>query len=177
MKKIKIVLLCLIFVFVCLVSMFFSGFKTKYLDEITQECKNYNLNQSLVLAIIKAESKFDEKCVSSVNAMGLMQILPSTASWIAQQLNDEDFKESDLFAPSTNIKYGCYYLRYLLNYYNQNEQLTICAYNAGMGTVNKWIKDETIYKNEKLVSIPYKETQNYLKKVNINKKIYSLFIV
>lgn len=177
MKKLKIIVLCLVLILICVGVMFFSRYKTDYLNVVNKECKNYNLNQNLILAVIKTESGFNKKSVSKAGAMGLMQILPSTAVWIAQQLNDEEFKTEDLFVPNKNIQYGCYYLRYLLDYYNQNEQLAICAYNAGMGVVNNWTSDEKCFVDGKLKNIPYKETRNYLKKINFNKKIYALFII
>lgn len=177
MKKLKVIVLCLMLLIVSVGVIFFSKYKTNYLHLINNECENYKLNQNLILAVIKTESGFDEKSLSKAGAMGLMQILPSTAMWIAQQLNDGEFKTEDLFVPSKNIKFGCYYLRYLLDYYNQNEQLAICAYNAGMGVVNNWISDENYFVDGKLKNIPYKETRNYLKKINFNKKIYALFII
>ena len=98
--------------------------------------------------------------------MGLMQLLPSTANDIANRLN---ILEYDIFDPNTNIMFGCYYLRYLLDLYNQNIDYAIMAYNAGLGTVNDWLKNNILDDN-----IPYKETKDYIKKIKFNMKIYNI---
>lgn len=130
----------------------------------------YNLDKNLVFAIVKTESNFDNSAVSIADARGLMQLMPSTASWVANELG-ENFNETDLFDPETNIKFGCFYLKYLFDKF-KDESIVICAYNAGERIVRQWLDE-----NGNLIEykIDYNETKNYLKKVKIYKKIYSLF--
>lgn len=177
MKKVKLIILVFVLLVTSVLVVFVNSYKTTYLSTIKLECKNYNLDENLILGIIKAESKFKVNSVSNANAKGLMQILPSTGEWIAKKLSIQNYKEEDLFDYAINIKFGCYYVRYLLNYYNQNEKLSICAYNAGMGIVDSWLENSDYSKNGELTSIPYNETKKYLKKVQFNKSIYALFII
>jgi hypothetical protein len=73
----------------------------------------------------------------------------------------------------TNIKYGCYYLRVLIDYYKGDKTLAICAYNAGMGTVDKWLNNDKNFKTEAdNIKVPYKETERYLKKIIKGKQTY-----
>lgn len=134
-------------------------------QSILKYSKEFNLKPEFVAAVIFSESGFNEKALSSKGAMGLMQLLPSTASEIASKLQFSDFNEEDLFNPDVNILFGCYYLRYLFNKY-QNMEVVLAAYNAGMGVVNKWLSQtEFSDDGEILKAFPYPQTENYIKKV------------
>lgn len=136
----------------------------KYADE-------RGLDPNLVVAIIKVESDFDPNAVSPMDARGLMQILPETAQWIAEEL-EEDYVEDDLFDPEMNISYGTYYLKYLIDHF-KNQDIAIAAYNGGMGNVGTWLDDETItHEGEGLEDIPIDETREYVVKVNTNMEMY-----
>ena len=140
----------------------------KYQNYVEFYCDEYNLDSSLVYAIIKAESNFDANAVSRAGALGLMQLLPSTAKWIAGELN-LDYYENDLFEPSKNIRYGCFYLRYLMNKFD-NIDVVVCAYNAGETIVKSWLdEDGRVVENK----ISYSETKSYLKKVKAYYQIYA----
>jgi hypothetical protein len=106
----------------------------------------YKIDSALIKAVIKAESNFNHQAVSRVGAQGLMQLMPATAS----QLQVED-----VFHPGKNIEGGTRYLRYLLNVYQGNLPLALAAYNAGERALAK-------YNNQ---IPPYRETQNYVKRV------------
>lgn len=140
----------------------------KYQSFVYRFSNEYNLERSLVYAVIKTESNFNASAVSRSGAMGLMQILPSTAKWIAGEL-EEEFNENQLFEPETNIKYGCFYLRYLMDKFLSIDA-AICAYNAGEGAVRAWLDGEGNVEEEK---ITYSETKKYLKKVKNYIKVYS----
>lgn len=178
MKRILPIIFVLFFVVFCGLAFFLSGFKTTYLDLVKVECEKYDLDENLILAMIKSESKFDKNAVSKAGAIGLMQILPSTASWIAEKLEKDDFIQNQLFNEKTNIEFGCYYISYLLDLFGNNEKLSICAYNAGPNVVNNWLKDESYSKDgQNLDYIPYKETSNYYNKVSVFKNIYAFFVI
>ena len=160
----------------------------KYEEEIVSVSKEFNVSPEIIASIINVESRFNEKVVSNKGAVGLMQILPSTASWTVQQLSggkgaknselelsfyNETTKEGELFDPMTNIRIGTCYFVYLLNKFGDFD-VALCAYNAGEGVVRNWLGKSEYSNNGKTLSkIPYSETKNYVEKVNRNIKVYS----
>ena len=143
----------------------------RYEELIYEYSKEYNLDEFLVMALIKAESNYIYDAHSGI-ARGLMQITDETALWIAEKLS-LDFSAEDIENPRMNINMGCFYLSYLLDYYNGDETLALSAYNAGMGNVNNWLKNEEYSKDNKtLDEIPYAETKQYIEKIRKNKEIY-----
>ena len=176
--KIKIILIPIIIV-LALLLIYYVGrvslkfiYPLKYKETIITQADEYNLEESLVFAVAKAESNFDNNAVSSKGAVGVMQIMPDTFNWLNKRQNKTEPFE-DLQNYETNIKYGCYYLRVLIDYYKGDKTLAICAYNAGIGTVDKWIKNDENFVNEaKNLKVPYKETERYLKKIIKGQEIY-----
>ena len=126
----------------------------KYDDLITKAANKFKLDSALIKAVIKAESNFNHRAVSPVGAQGLMQLMPKTAS---------DLKVEDCFHPEKNIEGGARYLRYLLNTYKGDLTLALAAYNAGEKAVAKYNYNVP----------PYRETQNYIKRVFSFYKSYS----
>lgn len=123
------------------------------------------------MAIIKAESNFIEDAHSG-KASGLMQLTDETAKWIADKLG-KDTEEVNLNNPRDNIQLGCYYIRYLINYYDGNVDVALAAYNGGMGNVDRWLGDKKYSDDGKtLKNIPFKETREYVKKVNNETLVY-----
>ena len=177
MKKI-ITIILLVFLLLCVsFVLFFVPFKTNYKQVVTVEANKYNLDQNLIYSVIKTESGFKENAISKAGAVGLMQILPSTAEWVCKKLRIE-YSYENLFNGEKNIQIGCYYLNYLINLFDFNLENTICAYNCGQYTVLSWLNNKEYSSDgETLENIPYKETKNYLKKVKFNKFIYSHFII
>ena len=141
-------------------------FPIKYKDIVVGVSEKYDLEPALVYAVIKAESDFEKDVSSSVGALGLMQILPSTAKWIAEE-KDEAFKKENLFSAEVNIEYGCFYLRYLFDKFDDLD-IVVCAYNAGETKVREWVVDGKLVENR----IDYAETMGYLRKVRKFYKIY-----
>ena len=135
----------------------------KYAGKIIECAREFSLEPSLVFAVIKAESGFNENAVSSKGACGLMQLMPETAGFIAEKL---EFKgEINLFSASCNIYLGCGYLKYLLEKFN-DERCALCAYNAGEGRVSGWLADENCSADGKtLLCVPFAETKKYVEKV------------
>ena len=111
----------------------------KHDDIIRQQAADKNLDPALVAAVIYEESKFRDQ-TSHAGARGLMQITPATADFIATQSGGVRFVHEDLATPQINIAYGTYYLRYLMDRYEQNEALAVAAYNAGHGNVDRWVR-------------------------------------
>lgn len=144
----------------------------KYSEYVEKYAKEYNIDKYMVYAIIKAESNFDENAKSSSDAIGLMQIMETTAIETARKM-DLEVTEEDLFKPDLNINIGLKYFTYLLNQYDNNYPLAIIAYNAGMGNVDSWIKNGTIKEDgTDIENVPYKETNNYVRKILRDYEIY-----
>ena len=144
----------------------------KYSEYVEKYAEEYNMDKYMVYAIIKAESNFDENAKSSSDAIGLMQIMETTAIETARKM-DLEVTEEDLFKPDLNINIGLKYFTYLLNQYDNNYPLAIIAYNAGMGNVDSWIKEETIKEDgTDIENVPFKETNNYVRKILRDYEIY-----
>lgn len=147
-------------------------YPVKYSEYVEKYAREYNIDKYMVYAIIKAESNFDEKAKSESNAIGLMQIMETTAIETANKMKLE-ITEEDLFNPEINIKIGLNYFAYLVEQYNNNYALAIVAYNAGIGNVDKWIENGTIKPDgTNIENVPFKETNNYVRKILRDYKIY-----
>jgi soluble lytic murein transglycosylase len=136
-----------------------------YFQEIEKWSISRQLNPLLVTALMRQESRFQTKIKSPVGATGLMQVMPSTAAWIAPQMN-ADIKKINLENANDNIMLGTWYLDYTHRQYNNNSMLAIASYNAGPGNVAKWL--QTIPKkdpDEFVEEIPFDETKNYVRQV------------
>ena len=133
----------------------------------------------LIAAIILAESKFDKTAVSERGAVGLMQIMPDTAKWIAESKEMKDYDVKKLKEPEVNIELGTWYVGYLMKVFNGNPVLVLAAYNAGRGHVEEWIEEYHWTKDfSNIDEIPFAETRMYVKAVlsNMNqyKRLYNI---
>ena len=152
-------------------------FPLKYTATIQAMSKMYDLDPVFVSSVIHAESKFRKYAISHKNASGLMQLTEPTANWLAEELKIENYDYSRIFEPEINIKLGTYYLRKLLDRYEGNTVLALSAYNAGSGNVAKWLNnDEYSSCGELLDYIPFKETRNYVDRVDFNIKVYRVLL-
>lgn len=146
----------------------------KYEQYIEEYSKEYKLDKWLIYAIIKAESNFDEIAKSNSGAIGLMQIMETTADELKKSLNINE--TIDLCDAKTNIMLGTKYFSDLKKEYN-NLELALAAYNAGKGNVKKWIESGILNNDgSNIENIPFKETNIYVRKIiqnyNLYKKIY-----
>ena len=148
-------------------------FPINYKQQIISECATNNLDPSFVASVICAESRFRESAVSGKGAVGLMQVMPSTAIWLAELYGDYDFVLDNLMLAEINIKYGCLYLRYLFEKFVEVSAV-LASYNAGEGKVLGWLSDARYSSDGKtLSSTPYPSTNYYVEKVLENQKVYS----
>lgn len=145
----------------------------KYSEYVEKYAKEYDIDPYLIFAIIKAESNFDENAKSTSNAVGLMQIMENTAIETANKM-DLNVTEKELFNPELNIRVGLKYFCNLLKKYNDNYYLAIIAYNAGIGNVDKWLEEGVIKKDASdIENVPFKETNNYVRKILRDYEIYT----
>ena len=125
----------------------------------------------LVAAVIKHESKFQPTARSDGGAVGLMQLMPQTAAWIAGQLG-EPFTEDYLYDPALNIRYGVWYLAELEREFGGNDILALAAYNAGRGNVRDWMERSHWTDQFEIDAIPYPETRLYVRRVLEDREQY-----
>lgn len=142
-------------------------YPVKYQESIVQSSEEYSLNPLFVASIIRVESNFRNDRVSKKGAMGIMQIMPSTAEWIMERKQFDHLSISDLENASSNIQMGAWYIHSLLNQFSGNMAAAAAAYNAGPGNVSKWIAsgqwDGTVKDSDQ---IPFGETRHYVIRVN-----------
>ena len=151
------------------------AFPDNYVSTISTWTSHYNLDPYLVLATIREESHFNNYSESRAGARGLMQIILSTGEWISQKLDYQQFDYDLLFELDVNIHFGCWYLKYLQEKYNNNYYLIISGYNAGPGITDRWIERFDVNKIDFFVeNIPYQETTEHIKKVMRSYRIYKI---
>jgi soluble lytic murein transglycosylase len=141
-------------------------FPFPYAEPIQRWSAEHDLNSLLVVSLMRQESRFERNIESPVGAKGLMQVMPSTGEWIAQQTTGNTYALDD---PEDNIKLGTWYLRYTHQEYNDNAMLAIASYNAGPGNVAQWLQrfglsDPDIFVEQ----IPFNETRGYVESVFAN---------
>lgn len=144
------------------ISLIVMVFPIRYSDSVTKYGKMFGVERSVIFAVIHTESKFDADAKSSSGALGLMQIMPATAAWLAQELNVE-YDESMLVLPDYNIMLGVYYISYLSKSFDGDK--VFAAYNAGEGKIREWGN-----------RIEYKETRDYIKRIKVARAIYAMRI-
>ena len=151
----------------------FHRYPLAYWDIIQKKAREAELDPYLVVALIRQESLFDTRARSSAAALGLMQLLSTTASRMAKQLGLNPPSNEKLFEPELNVVLGTHYLQSLLRRYSNNWFKAIAAYNAGEAAVDRWEKDIVTDDIEEFVErIPYVETRQYVKLVLRNHRIY-----
>lgn len=152
--------------------LFFKSYPLRYPSLIYEYSKKYSLDPAVVCAVINTESRFNENAVSPAGARGLMQLMPPTAGWAAEQSKTENYSFESITEPHINIELGCWLLSNLINKYNGNLETALCAYNAGSGNVDNWLDSgETTLK-----AIPFFETENYLARVKRQTTAYRLIL-
>lgn len=163
-----LIFLCAALVLILAAMIIYQMFPAPYGDIVEKYSSEYGVDQALIYAVIKAESNFDVSAVSSAGAKGLAQLTDETAQYLAEKIGIE-YSLGDSFKVETNIRLSAYYLKYLMNKYDSDLRCTIAAYNAGEGNVDKWLSSP-----DKMSSIPFGETDRYLKRVRFYRKVYSL---
>ena len=144
----------------------------RYGELISESSQKYGLDPALVAAMIFVESKFKPTACSHKGARGLMQIMPETGQWIAEQLERTDYQESMLYEPALNIEFGSWYLASLKREFNHQLVIVLAAYNAGRGNVARWLEEDWDGQQKSVSQLPFDETRNY---VNQILKVYQYY--
>ncbi len=145
----------------------------RHREIIVSEAEAYDLDPLFVAAIIREESRFRTHAVSSQGAIGLMQLLPSTAKWVADSRGDDPLLDDQLLDPAVNVRLGCWYFAYLLDAFDGETALALAAYNSGIGRVKSWIQ-AGIWEGRlaDLDAIPTQETREFVARVLNSYHVY-----
>ena len=144
----------------------FSRYPMTYAPEIRAAAAEFSLDPAYVASVVLAESSFDAEAVSSAGAIGLMQIMPATGEWIAGKLEDEPFDVQRLYQPEVNLRYGCWYLRFLLDRYDEDMYTASTAYHQGQGRVDQWLEDPQYSEDGRtLTAISSAVTDTYVNRI------------
>lgn len=145
----------------------------RFRDVIEKNAELHGIDPLLVAAVIRVESRFHPEAESEKGALGLMQIMPSTAEWIAEQVGVDGFTTGMLLDPETNIRFGCWYLASLSKEFNGRLPVVIASYNGGRGHVSRWLAEGT-WSGEYAdrAQIPFGETRHFLTRVWRTYRVY-----
>lgn len=148
-------------------------YPTKYEAYVQQYSAMYGVEESLIYAVIKTESDFDPNATSNQQAKGLMQVTGETFDWLSIKMGVQgQYQEDDLYDPEVAIKFGTYFLSYLLHEFETLTEV-LAAYHAGRGITGEWLKNPA-YSTDgiHLDDIPYPKTAHYVQKVLKNYQEY-----
>ena len=140
-------------------------FPLEYRADILEWSAAYDLEPALVASMIRNESRFRPQAMSPAGAVGLMQIMPKTGEWIAQQLQLPSYSASLLDDVSLNIAMGTWYLRYLVERF-PTQDAALMAYNAGPANAECW---------EGNLELAFPETQQYVRRIHLSLPIYRVY--
>lgn len=148
-------------------------FPVKHMAPISEAATRNDLEPLFVAAVVKVESGFDPRALSSKGARGLMQVMPDTGAWVAGQLKISPYDGDTLYDPETNLLIGSWYLRELHDAFDGNVVAALAAYNAGMTRVRQWLEEGRWDGTEEtLDDVPFEETRTYVRRVLTTKDIF-----
>ena len=148
-------------------------FPLYYHDIVREASLEFGIEEALIFAVIREESRFAKEILSHANAKGLMQIIAPTAEFIAKKIGLDSY---DLSNPKDNIRMGTFYLKYIFESFDEVEYV-LASYNAGTVRANRWKKAHKNYDNNvKYEIIPIEETRHYIRKVLRSYYIYKYIL-
>ena len=148
-------------------------FPKPYWNDLKRYSVENDLDPFLVASLIRQESEFNPGAVSRANAVGLMQLLPSTGKTVARDLKVKHFNPSELYVPSRNLQLGTHYFKSMVDRFGGQFEYALAAYNAGSDRVDDWLGG-TKYRDvpEFVESIPFTETREYVQAIMRNAQVY-----
>ena len=147
-------------------------YPTPYRTEISAAAREYQIDEAWAFGLARQESRFVADIMSSAGAVGLMQLMPATARWVARQIGQTDYRVSSLDQPELNAQMGNFYLRHVLDRLDGMPVLATAAYNAGPGRAQAWRGTAPMEGAIYAETIPFNETRDYVKKVLANAMFY-----
>ncbi|MFU8888137.1 MAG: transglycosylase SLT domain-containing protein [Trueperaceae bacterium] len=142
-----------------------------YPESVEVHAAAFGVEPELVWAVMRQESAFSPVAVSTSNAQGLMQVIPSTWTWLAELQRES---AGDPFVPDDNVRYGAYYLRWLIDHFDGDLELAIASYNRGQGYIGRLFAGDLVGgdKDELYRHIDALETREYLQRVTLHLETY-----
>jgi soluble lytic murein transglycosylase len=144
-----------------------------YRDSLQGRIRENNLEEAWVYGLMRQESRFVTEAKSGAGAAGLMQIMPTTARWVAKRLGMRDYRKTLISQVDTNLKLGTYYMKNVLSSLDNNPVLASAAYNAGPARARQWRAEKPLEGAIYVECIPFDETRDYVKKVMSNTVYYA----
>ncbi len=144
-----------------------------YRETVARVAEENDLDPYLIAAVARAESGWDPEAVSSAGAVGLMQLMPATAGWISGLDSWQGSDDPDLTDPEDSLELGAFYLAFLVGYFGGDTRMALAAYNAGQGTVSRWLKEAGGSEPLELEHIPIDETREFVERVEYYLDIYT----
>lgn len=148
-------------------------YPSPYRDSLQGNIQENKLDEAWVYGLMRQESRFVTQAKSNVGALGLMQVMPATARWVAQKLGMKDYRKVLVSQLDTNLKLGTYYMKNVLSTLGNSPVLASAAYNAGPARARKWQADKPLEGAIYVECIPFDETRDYVKKVMSNTMYYA----
>jgi len=147
-----------------------------YRSLIEPQVRQQNLDLAWVYGLMRQESRFIVPARSGAGAQGLMQVMPATGKWVAQQIGMKDYQPKMLSEPDTNVLLGTHYMRLILQGLDNHPVLASVGYNAGPGRARRWRDDKPLEAAIYIETIPIDETRDYVKKVLANSVVYAAIL-
>ena len=141
--------------------------------EFDAASRSHDVDVALLYGIARQESRFSPDIVSSAGAVGLMQLMPRTARWVANQLGRKDYRAAAIADVELNTLFGAYYFKYWFDRLDRMPALATAAYNAGPGRAQAWRPPAPLEGAVWVETIPFNETRDYVKKVLANSMVYT----
>mgnify|MGYP004456265063 CR=1 FL=1 len=167
------ILLSIVFIKKSVHILYCAAYPIKYSEYVEKYTELYQVEDDLVYAVIRSESRFNPDAVSEIGACGLMQITQDTFDWAKSRMDKDDGATyEDIFDPEINIKYGTYILYLLLDEF-PDERTAVAAYHAGWGNMKQWLNNPEHSNNGSTIdSIPFDDTNAYVNQVLESQQIY-----
>jgi soluble lytic murein transglycosylase len=148
-------------------------YPSPYRDSLQGNIQENKLDEAWVYGLMRQESRFVTQAKSNVGALGLMQVMPATARWVAQKLGMKDYRKVLVSQLDTNLKLGTYYMKNVLSTLGNSPVLASAAYNAGPARARRWQAEKPLEGAIYVECIPFDETRDYVKKVMSNTMYYA----
>lgn len=151
-------------------------FPMPYREKVMRHSSAKELDPSIIYGVMRRESLFNAKAKSHAGALGLMQLMPATARYVAKGLGLKKPRKADILKIENNINFGTRYFRTVLNRFDNNISLAAAAYNAGPSRVKRWLPlTKTMPADLWVAIVPYKETRNYVQAVLAYATVFDTF--
>ncbi|ASJ75968.1 transglycosylase SLT domain-containing protein [Granulosicoccus antarcticus] len=146
-------------------------FPVLYRSDVARASMEHSIEPAWIFGVMRRESAYIRDVRSGAGAVGLMQLMPATAKYVAGLQGKRNWK-GDLTDSATNIGFGTYYLRHVMNKFNDHQVLATASYNAGPSRVDQWLRDSSIEADIWIDTIPFTETRRYVRAVLAYAAIY-----